>query len=206
MIKEEDKYRVIPVFSSPLFKVKEKFNMTNNLKNYIDNLPMSKNDNNLISQNKHLLTTDQNMIPLRNYIINWLNYYTKTVLSIKDVEFYITQSWLNITRQTESHHPHEHPNSIISGVFHFEDKLSNIEFSTDKPNFNLQFEFENYNLYNGTSWSFETEANTLLLFPSKTKHRVKVNNKNTNRTSLSFNTYVKGKLGSEEGADLLYLT
>ena len=32
---------------------------------------VSKNDNNLISQNKHLLTTDQNMIPLRNYIINW---------------------------------------------------------------------------------------------------------------------------------------
>ena len=89
MIKEEDKYRIIPVFSSPLFKVKEKFNMTSNLKNHIDNLPMSKNDNNLISQNKHLLTTDQNMIPLRNYIINWLNYYTKTVLSIKGVEFYM---------------------------------------------------------------------------------------------------------------------
>ena len=59
----------------------------------------------------------------------------------------ITQSWLNITKPDESHHPHSHANSYLSGVFYFQclpdDSIifvnpmhgfynNNIEFQTKK--------------------------------------------------------------------------
>ena len=45
--------------------------------------------------------------------------YFNKVLSITDeVTPYITQSWLNYTETKQFHHRHEHPNSIVSGVFY----------------------------------------------------------------------------------------
>ena len=36
----------------------------------------------------------------------------------EELDFYITQSWINITKPDEFHHEHFHTNSIISGVFY----------------------------------------------------------------------------------------
>jgi len=206
MINEQEKYNIYPLFSYPVFKVKEKFNMTNDIKNHIANLPMINNDFNLISENKNVLTTDNMLIPLRNYVTKWINYYSANVLKIKDVSLYITQSWFNITRNTEKHHPHQHPNSIISGVFHLDDDMSDIVFFKKDSLFDLNVNHSEWNLYNGRSYSFPTESNTLILFPSKTSHKVNTNTSNKNRISMSFNTFVKGTLGDEKQSDLLYLT
>jgi len=205
MINEQENYNLYPLFSSPVLKVKEKFKMSIELKKYIENLPMLDNDYNLISENKNILTTDEKFIELRNYISKWLNYYVFDVLRIKNVTFYITQSWFNITRKLEKHHPHHHPNSIVSGVFHLDDDMSNISFFDKGKMFDLEFNYKDWNLYNGKSYSFPTESNTLILFPSNTHHRVDINENEKDRISLSFNTYVKGKVGDEKQSDLLYL-
>ena len=36
----------------------------------------------------------------------------------ENIEMYITQSWLNITKPGGFHHVHNHSNSILSGVFY----------------------------------------------------------------------------------------
>ncbi len=43
---------------------------------------------------------------------------------------YITQSWLNYTETNQYHHKHQHPNSLVSGVFYIncDDKFDKIKF------------------------------------------------------------------------------
>ena len=53
----------------------------------------------------------------------------RTVFAKEDVEFYFTQSWVNITRPGEFHHRHSHQNSIISGIFYLNSvKNDNVNF------------------------------------------------------------------------------
>ena len=39
---------------------------------------------------------------------------------MSSIHLKITQSWINFTKKGEYHHPHAHPNSLISGVFYVE--------------------------------------------------------------------------------------
>tara|TARA_B100001113_G_C20893359_1_gene527987 strand:+ start:132 stop:743 length:612 start_codon:yes stop_codon:yes gene_type:complete len=200
-------YDLYPLFAVPVLKVNEPYNMSDSERKIIENLEWSDNTNNLISKNHNVLTTVNELSGLRSYISKWLNFYTKEIMKIKDVEFYITQSWCNVTRKSESHHLHYHPNSIVSGVFHFDDDLSSIAFERGhRSNFNLKLNYSEYNIQNCDEYNFSTDKNTLLLFPSKLPHKVKTNNESKDRYSMSFNTFVKGTMGDEHESDLLYLT
>ena len=200
-------YDLYPLFAVPVLKVNEKYNMSDDERNIIENLEWSDNTNNLISKNHNVLTTINKLSGLRSYVSKWLNFYTKEIMKVKDVDFYITQSWFNVTRKTESHHSHTHPNSIVSGVFHLDDNLSHITFERgQRNNFNLKLNYSEHNLQNCDEYNFTTDKNTLILFPSKLPHKVKTNNENKDRYSMSFNTFVKGTMGDEHSSDLLYLT
>ena len=204
MINEND-YIIHPLFSKPVLKVDKKFNMTKDLRHYIENLPMDANDNNLISKNRYILTTDTTLLPLKEYITEWLEFYAHKVHQVKDVNFYITQSWFNINRKDDHHHGHQHKNSIISGVFHLDDDMACLEFTTDEDMFELKLNIENHHLYNARTFQFKTQANTLFLFPSNLKHSVAKSTSSQNRISLSFNTYVKGFTGSKHACTHLDL-
>jgi len=203
MIFENEKFFVIPLFSTPVFKVKEKFVMTNDLKNTLKKVKMIDNTFNLMSEDQNILLNNKNFKSLKNYIKKWLDFYTKEILKIKDINFYITQSWLNKTRKDEQHHKHRHTNSLISGVFHFEDNKSDIVFHRSNDIFNLEFNYNEYNLYNSGTYKFATESNTLILFPSGLFHSVESNISNEDRHSLSFNTFVKGEIGKYNELNIL---
>ena len=64
--------------------------------------------------------------------------YVEIVISpLQELEFYITESWINVTKPGEFHHVHYHPNSIISGVFYVntvpEDQINIID-----PNYKVK--------------------------------------------------------------------
>ena len=130
------------------------------------------------------------------------NYVNKVICpKNKSLEFYITQSWLNVTKQNEHHVIHNHPNSIISGVYYFTDN-STIIFNSpfaESVSKTISIESEIYN-----SWNFAYYGNctqtwnkgTLILFPSYLTHRVPKNKSLDVRVSLSFNVFVRGELGT----------
>ncbi len=117
----------------------------------------------------------------------------------KNIDFYITQSWINITKPGEHHHLHTHVNSLISGVFYIstqeDDKI--IFHNKDLPI--MEFDPRERNLFNSLAWWFPVKNNDLVLFPSDLRHSVEPNeNATKDRMSLSFNVFVKGKIGSKE--------
>jgi len=136
-------------------------------------------------------------------------YVNETINPKEELDFYITQSWLNITKPGEYHHEHSHANSIISGVFYISTEEDD-KFAVADPNFKikdiLKFEPKMFNMWNSNNWIFPVNNNELILFPSWLVHKVDPNEKATkDRISISFNTFVRGTLGNRGSLSELIL-
>ena len=65
---------------------------------------------------------------------------------------------------------------------------------------------EDRNIWNSKAWYIPVEKNVLVLFPSWLEHSVEENKKQTtDRISISFNTFTKGRFGSNEQSNELIL-
>jgi hypothetical protein len=83
-------------------------------------------------------------------------YFDKIICPLNKVKPYITQSWLNYTKRNQYHHKHQHPNSLVSGVFYInaDEKLDKIKFFKEHNYSTITLPTNNYNLFNSTSWWF----------------------------------------------------
>jgi uncharacterized protein (TIGR02466 family) len=98
----------------------------------------------------------------------------------------------------EFHHKHTHPNSFISGVFYFQtnDETDKIYFFEDSYK-QFKIPAREFNNYNSDSWWLPSVTGQLLLFPSRMTHMVETRLETQyTRMSMSFNTFLVGKLGS----------
>ena len=140
---------------------------------------------------------------------NCKDYLDKVICPKNNIELYITQSWLNYTEANQYHHKHAHPNSVISGVFYFDSDIKNdkILFSHGKGYEQISPEVDKtkFNLWNSGTWFFPVETGNLFMFPSSTIHQVETKKGNNTRISLAFNTFYKGKIGSNSDLTELIL-
>lgn len=103
-----------------------------------------------------------------------------------------TQSWLSIKYPGQHHTSHSHPNSLISGVFYYGDiqnETPQIEFLDAVLSVNTSRIAPRYKKGVDTSKvKINLEPGLLLLFPSYLHHGVSMNNTNSARTSVAFNS------------------
>ena len=149
---------------------------------------------NLVSSNRYVLDLDY-LSDLKDYLQLHLNKYAYEVYNITPtVQFYITQSWLNINDTNTSHHVHGHANSFFSGTYYIKGETP-ISFHKDVTAFqNFEFDMSTPNQFNAQECTLPIQQGRCILFPSVLKHFVSVNNTNTQRVSLSFNCFFKGEL------------
>ena len=192
-----------PVYFSKLNRkfLKKELDVFENYKNnFVKNL------GNVTSNNSYIL----NLKPLKKLkkdIEIFINdYFDKIIVTSNKIKPFITQSWLNYTKENEFHHIHEHPNSLVSGVFYINADINNdkIIFHNNKYN-QIDLMSKEFNLYNSRSWFFPVETNQIILFPSSTTHSVGQKKGNNTRLSLAFNVFIKGKIGSNFGLTELNL-
>ena len=201
---------VQPLFATPLYinKLSRPF-FENEHKCFGDVLQrMRHNTGNLVSLNNQVLN-DERLSDLKNWIHLCIDDYFKLVVcSSDDFEPYITISWINCAGNGQYHHKHNHPNSIISGVFYIDaDKdVDTISFHKDEYN-TIKFDSheDDLNLYNSGEWQMSVQRGVLMLFPSSLTHSVPSVTSDKNRISLSFNVFVRGVLGNERNKTLLPL-
>tara|TARA_R100000687_G_C6421399_1_gene151188 strand:+ start:439 stop:1083 length:645 start_codon:yes stop_codon:yes gene_type:complete len=129
------------------------------------------------------------------------DYFDKIVCSRNSITPYITQSWLNYAGPNQSHQLHSHPNSYISGVFYAaaHKKVDDITFfkSTSQRHADrIELEPKTFNTFNASSWWFPVETGDVILFPSSLEHGVNNKKGNNLRISLSFNVFLKGRIGT----------
>ena len=180
----------------------ENYQFTSSEKKYISELEMIDNAGNLMSKNDKVLDSKE-LSKLKLFIDEQLFVFKKKFLQMKDAnEIYITQSWVNNSNPNQYHPKHKHPNSVISGVMFFDENndesLLPIKSHRTLEMFPVDFEFDNLNESNAGCRSFEMVQGSLILFPSLLEHDVDKNRSDRVRTSISFNTYVRGVVGSRE--------
>ena len=137
---------------------------------------------------------------LRAFIEDCLkDYLTLTYNPIDENEFYITQSWSNVTAPKGYHHGHCHQNSLVSGVFYIsaEDGKDGIVFANTKVYKRIELSDKGETPYNSAQF-VNVKTGDLLLFPSETEHLVEETKSSSDRVSLSFNTFVRGNIGYKD--------
>jgi uncharacterized protein (TIGR02466 family) len=167
-------------------------------------------------QKKHCIKNEGNINTRDNYILNrkefknikkFLDKHCKEYLDTvicpkKNLELYITQSWLNYTEVNQHHHQHAHPNSVVSGVLYFDSDVKNDKILFTHPTIYQQIKPDidktKFNLWNSDTWFFPVETGNLFMFPSSTIHQVETKQGNNTRISLAFNTFYKGTLGADD--------
>ena len=194
--------QVNPLFAYPLVIIGKRYTFTHEEKQYIADLEMINNDGNSMSKDDKILD-NQPLSTLREFIDKNLFIYKKELLRIKDEnEIFITQSWINRSAVGDYHPPHKHPNSIISGVLFLndnsDDDLPSIRFHRSHEMFPLALSFDELTDFNADSKEFAPQEGMLILFPSLLKHEVGKNESGRERSSLSFNTFVRGTVGGRK--------
>jgi len=129
--------------------------------------------------------------------------YLKNAHKCYDFENLImTNSWGNETKQNESHHPHQHPFSVVSGVIYLDDNPDNLNFFVEMDLKPIPYFNTIKNPYMRLKDLIGTENNLknhMVLFLSNVGHGVEqVINDSMPRRSISFNTFWKGFVGELE--------
>lgn len=200
--------RIDELFPTAVGISKLERNLTEAEKTFLLNQETYPNTGNVSSLNTYILNKPE-LSDLKSFIQENLNEYFDSVFKPKSgAEVYITQSWINYTRPNEFHHRHNHANSLISGVFYVD-----VEYQKDKIYFHREMpggifiDAREYNQFNCLTWFVPVENNLLVLFPSSIIHSVEqtINNIGT-RSSLAFNTFVRGFIGTDESMTGLKLS
>ena len=189
------------IFPTPVYMSKLDRDLTKKELSFIDKskLDFYKNEGNITSNDNYILN-QKVFSKLKEDLDLRVQDYFKKVLSTTDaVTPYITQSWLNYTETNQFHHKHQHPNSLVSGVFYVNchEELDKIKFFNDGYK-TIKPEIKDWNLYNSESWWFTVKTGDIILFPSSLTHMVENKEGTNTRISLAFNVFIKGTIGNNK--------
>jgi uncharacterized protein (TIGR02466 family) len=209
IVKNEDvnrKIQIQPIFPKPLgilqmdkavskkileFSISKEIELTKNI------------GGNSISKNVYILDNDE-LSDIKKVLTDSVNQYFKEIINPdQDMKLYITNSWINANKNGETHHPHKHPNSIVSAVFYIdtceEDTLSFMNKNNEIFG-NFSFGSTHPTSWLADDWKIHAKTDTLIMFPSSLPHYVnpRPNTCTGTRVSLSFNTWFKGTIGDGE--------
>jgi uncharacterized protein (TIGR02466 family) len=136
-------------------------------------------------------------------VMKEVNLYARQPLCVNDkIEFYVTDSWINLHRRGQSAGAHVHHNSLISGVLylHVTDATGDLVFHRNVLSLvpfppALDLDMSSFNIYNCKSWSYTPKTNDICLFPSVVMHSADANESDEERACLAFNVFVRGDIG-----------
>jgi len=198
---------VLPLFSIPIYI--NKLEISDKIKKYCNNCefePTSNNDGKL-SKNKFILN-EKIFKKIKKQIYENANIYKSKILEIEDnIELVFKNSWILTHDKNDYAELHHHSNSLISGVLYIKVPENSGDIIFQKPNI-FSFEpiialkYKNYNLHNSSTWTYKTQENLLILFPSNLPHKVQPNLSNQSRISIAFNLFIKGKVTFDNLSDL----
>jgi len=168
---------------------------------------VTKNHGNHTSADNYL-TRHPQMATIKQEITDSLQMFFDNIIKPSNpVSPYITQAWLNYTYHNQYHHKHNHSNTFLSGVLYID-----ADPETDKITFfdDTYYPFRlaprEWNWFNSESWFVRVKPGDIIVFPSSLTHAVEpVVNPNV-RTSLAFNSFLKGQIGINQTLTELIMT
>ena len=200
-------FEVTSLFPTPIYHGNSGINSFDNEIEFLNQIEFINAEKNLVSKNTNILDNPA-LKRCRDICEEHLNNFIDNIFSCEQ-QFYITNSWVAKSDTDHEHHDHYHPNSILSGVLYLQSykDSGNIVFYHESPlkkHFSFKYNLKNFNPYNSDMWGYSPLTGEVLIFPSWLRHSVTKNHNNNPRIILGFNTFVKGKFGSNDySADLI---
>jgi uncharacterized protein (TIGR02466 family) len=193
-----------PIYMSKLDRELNKKELTFVEKSKLD---YYKNDGNITSNDNYILNQKVFSSLKEDLYLRVDDYFKKVLSTTNAVTPYITQSWLNYTETNQYHHKHEHPNSLVSGVFYVNchEEFDKIKFFKKDAYQAIKPETKDWNLYNSETWWFTVKTGDIILFPSSLTHMVETKEGDNTRISLAFNVFIKGTIGNNKNLTELIL-
>jgi uncharacterized protein (TIGR02466 family) len=197
------------IFSTPIYISKLNRELTSQELKFIEENKklFLKNEGNISSKNNYILNEKPFLNLKKELDLKVKNYFEKVISPSNNIIPYITQSWLNYTETNQYHHKHEHPNSLVSGVFYINchEELDKIKFFKKDIYQTIKPEIKNWNVWNSEAWSFVVKTQDIIMFPSSLTHMVENKEGTNTRISLAFNVFIKGTVGDEKNLTKLVL-
>jgi uncharacterized protein (TIGR02466 family) len=192
-------HEVHPLFAEPYFRANIASAITPKQIEFIQNLKMVNNMENLISENLYIFE-EPALKSIKEAVQEVLDIYAREVLCIPQ-QLYVTQSWSLTNNANVGMHGHSHSNSILSGSLYYcelPEPPASMVFTrhVSYQQIDLAPEASKRNIYNSPINRVTPKQSDVLLFSSRLTHMVEPNTANTLRRSVAFNTFVKGKLGN----------
>jgi len=196
------------IFPTPIYISKLNRELTNKELSFIDKtrLDVYKNEGNTTSNDNYILNHKSFKDLKTDLDLKILDFFNKIISPANNITPYITQSWLNYTETNQYHHKHQHPNSLVSGVFYIncDEQFDKIKFFNDKYQ-SIKLDIKEYNTWNSESWWFSVKTGDVILFPSSLTHMVETKQGDNTRISLAFNVFIKGTVGNNKNLTELIL-
>ena len=204
-------HKIVNIFPTPIYVAKRETEATTSeledIKSIIEKASEKETGSfsteYIISSRKNTHLFDTKLNSLKAFCEHHINIYVNKIISPKNLEldFYITQSWLNIVHPGESHPVHCHTNSLISGIFYVStvegDAIQFYDPGSLMKN-RTEIEMLEATVWNAPVQNLDIHKNELILFPAWLGHGVSGNaSATTNRISFAFNVFVKGSIGEE---------
>jgi len=197
------------IFPTPIYISKLNRELTNKELSFIDKtkLDVYKNEGNTTSNDNYILNQKAFKELKTDLHLRIKDYFEKVISSTDATTPYITQSWLNYTETNQYHHKHEHPNSLVSGVFYIncDEKFDKIKFYKKDIYQTIKPKIKDWNIWNSESWWFPVKTGDIILFPSSLTHMVETKEGDNTRISLAFNVFIKGTIGNNKSLTELIL-
>jgi uncharacterized protein (TIGR02466 family) len=139
---------------------------------------------------------------LKDVITYHANILAKEILGYQIKTMVDVLSWISIKRPRQQHTLHTHPNSVISGVYYFDNNIDNMPIIFGKPKMEghnvIRVKIDedaNESTFCKTHYKYQPSVGDIVLFPSHLHHVVDVNSTNRDRFSLAFNMMPKSGIG-----------
>ena len=197
------------IFPTPIYISKLNRDITKKELSFIDKtkLDVYNNEGNKTSNDNYILNNKAFKNLKEELDLRVQDYFDKVISPANNITPYITQSWLNYTETNQYHHKHQHPNSLVSGVFYINchEEYDKIKFFNDKYQ-TIKPEVKDWNIWNSETWWFTVKTGDVILFPSSLTHMVETKQGDNTRISLAFNVFIKGTVGNNKNLTELHLS
>lgn len=191
-------YEVKPLFAEAQFRVSLADAISEEQVEFIKNLKMVENRENLISENLYIFEEPE-LLSIKEAVQEALDVYASDIMGITQ-KLYVTQSWSLTNNQNVAMHGHSHSNSLISGSLYYCElptPVARMIFDRHRSYQQLEIlpQEEKRNIYNTPLNIITPKTHDLLLFPSGMQHYIEPNLSPEPRHVIAFNTFIRGKLG-----------
>ena len=160
-----------------------------------------------LSKDADILRHEQ-MSRVKKFIVDKVLDFKNNVLQIED-DFTMSQSWTTINNKGDSHHEHNHPNTILSCVYYAQADSGDFQIKMSKSRlqegFNFSYNIKQQNQFNSAIYNCQVKTGVIVIFPGHLNHLSLPSTSDKPRIMIGSNFFIEGLVGKEENYEQIYI-